>query len=162
MKEVKEVIDSYTLEILNVLYKNSRITYKKLGKKLGLSPVACYNRVAKLRSDGIIAGYTVKVNATKLGYPIKALIEVKAKKGLSSAVAKNVFSLKHVVRVYEITGERDAIIEAYFQDIKEMNEFLKKIRSVSSEILDTVTHIILEEHENPDGWWFNTEDKALR
>lgn len=150
--------DLCTLKLLNTLYKNSRITYKNLSKKLGISPVACYNRVVKLRRSGVITGYTIKVDAVKLGYPIKALIEVKAKQGLSSAVAEKTFNLKHVVRVCEITGERDAIIEAYFRDIKELNEFLKKIRSLSNEILDTVTHIVLDEHENPNGWWHDTEE----
>jgi len=55
--------------------------------------------------------------------------------------------------VYEITGETDAIIEACFRDINELNIFLKKIREACPEITDTITHIVLDERENPDGWW---------
>lgn len=161
MKRVKELIDSCTLKLLSILYNDSRITYRKLSKKINISPVACYNRVKKLRESGIITGYTIKVDAMKLGYPIKALIEVKARQGLSSMVAKKIFSLKHVARIYEITGERDAIIEAYFRDIRELNEFLKNIRDMSEEILDTVTYIVLDEHENPNGWWLGAEEAQL-
>lgn len=153
MKDVNEKIDSYALKILRELYKNSKITYRELSKKLEISPVACYNRVNILKESGIIQKYTIKIDAEKLGYKIKALIEVKAKRGLSSEVAKKLHNHPHVLRVYEITGETDAIIEACFRDINELNIFLKKIREACPEITDTVTHIVLDESENSEGWW---------
>lgn len=153
MKNINEKTDSYALEILRELYKNSKITYQKLSKKLGISPVACYNRVNILKERGIIQKYTIKIDAQNLGYPIKTLIEVKAECGLSSEVAKKLYKHSNILKVYEITGETDAIIEACFRDINELNIFLKKIRKACPEITDTITHIVLDEHENPDGWW---------
>ena len=158
VKKVKELVDLPTLKLLSMLYQDSRTTYRKLGRRLGVSAVACYNKVMKLRKSGVIRRYSIEVDAVKLGYPIKALIEIKASKGLSSVVAERVFNMKHVVRIYEITGEKDAIIEAYFRNINDLNQFLKDIRNLCPEILETVTHIVLDEHENPHGWWLDTKE----
>ena len=81
------------------------------------------------------------------------MIEVKVKRGLSSEVAEKLHKHSNVLKVYEITGETDAVIEACFRDINELNIFLKEIRGACPEITDTVNHIVLGERENPDGWW---------
>jgi len=158
VKKVKEFVDLSTLRLLSMLYQDSRTPYRKLGRRLGVTAVTCYNKVMKLRRLGVIRRYSIEVDAAKLGYPIKALIEIKASKGLSSVVAEKTFKIKHVVRVYEITGEKDAIIEAYFRSIDDLNQFLKDIRNLCPEILETVTHIVLNMRENPHGWWLDAKE----
>ena len=79
------------------------------------------------------------------------MIEVKVKRGLSSEVAEKLHKHLNVLKVYEITGETDAVIEACFRDINELNIFLKEIRRACPEIADTVIHIVLDERKTPMG-----------
>ncbi|MCD6084313.1 MAG: Lrp/AsnC ligand binding domain-containing protein [Desulfurococcales archaeon] len=60
------------------------------------------------------------------------MIEVKVKRGLSSEVAEKLHKHPNILKVYEITGRADAVIEACFRDINELNIFLKEIRKSMS------------------------------
>ena len=62
------MIDNTDMHILKELTKNSRITMKELGEKVHLTGPATSARVAKLEDNGIIEGYTIKVNQVKMGY----------------------------------------------------------------------------------------------
>lgn len=56
------MLDQTDMQILEELSKNSRITMKELGGKVHLTGQAAAARVAKLEDNGVIEGYTIKVN----------------------------------------------------------------------------------------------------
>ena len=68
------MLDNTDYQILNELTQNSRMTMKELGQKVHLTGQATATRVAKLEDSGVIEGYTIKVNDTKLGYNIHVII----------------------------------------------------------------------------------------
>jgi Lrp/AsnC family leucine-responsive transcriptional regulator len=73
------MIDKTDIHILEELSKNSRITMKELGEKVHLTGPAASARVSKLEENGVIEGYTIKVNDIKLGFFIHALINIYTK-----------------------------------------------------------------------------------
>ncbi|MHA1722615.1 MAG: Lrp/AsnC family transcriptional regulator, partial [Candidatus Baldrarchaeia archaeon] len=85
---MEKFLDEWSLRILRELYKNSKITYKKLSKKVGISTTSCYHKVRDLEKQGIIKTYTIEIDAKKLGFPVKTLIEVKTRTGVSTEVVK--------------------------------------------------------------------------
>jgi Lrp/AsnC family leucine-responsive transcriptional regulator len=56
------MLDKTDIYILDELSKNSRITMKELSEKVHLAEPATSARVAKLEDNGIVEGYTIKVN----------------------------------------------------------------------------------------------------
>lgn len=70
------MLDNTDYQILNKLTQNSRMTMKELGQKVHLTGQATATRVAKLEDSGVIEGYTIKVNDTKLGYNIHVIINI--------------------------------------------------------------------------------------
>ncbi|MGM2842340.1 Lrp/AsnC family transcriptional regulator, partial [Bacillus cereus group sp. Bce002] len=68
------MLDNTDKRILDELSKNSRFTMKELGEKVHLTGPAVSARVAKLEDQGVIEGYTIKVNRVKLGCYIHAFI----------------------------------------------------------------------------------------
>ena len=70
------MLDNTDMRILDELSKNSRITMKELGEKVHLTGPAISARVAKLEDNGVIEGYTIKVNQVKLGCFIHAFITI--------------------------------------------------------------------------------------
>lgn len=61
-------LDKTDIKILKELSRNSRIEYKEISKKLGLSANAIKHRIKNLERDGIILGYTISIDMRKLGY----------------------------------------------------------------------------------------------
>jgi len=150
---VEKFLDDLSTKILRELYRNAKITYNKLSRIVGASTAVCYRRVKELEKQGIIKSYTIEVNEKKLGYLIKTLIEVKTKTGVTIKLVKTLGQYPNVSRIFGITGDRDAIIEAYFRNVEELDRFLKRIREVCSDIVETETHIVLNEHKNMRGWF---------
>jgi len=150
---VEKFLDDLSIKILRELYRNAKITYNELSRIVGVSTTVCYRRVKELEKQGIIKSYTIEVNEKKLGYFIKTLIEVKTKTGVTIELVKSLGQHPNVSRIYGITGDRDAIIEAYFRNVEELDRFLKRIREICSDIVETETHIVLNEHKNMRGWF---------
>src|SRR5690554_8174504 len=60
-------LDRIDHSIIRELQKNARITVTELASRVGLSKTPCQVRMRRLEEQGLITGYTVLVNQTKLG-----------------------------------------------------------------------------------------------
>lgn len=60
-------VDSIDKKILSLLSNNSRIEYKDLSLKLGLSANTIKYRIKNLEKTGIIEGYSLSLNFSKIG-----------------------------------------------------------------------------------------------
>jgi len=54
-------MDTVDRQLISSLRTNARATYAELGRRVGLSPPAVHERVAKLESSGVITGYHAAV-----------------------------------------------------------------------------------------------------
>ncbi|MBL7054806.1 Lrp/AsnC family transcriptional regulator [Candidatus Woesearchaeota archaeon] len=122
-------IDNLDKEIIRILIDDSRLSYRRIAKKLKVSAATIINRVKRLEKEKIIKGYTAKVDYEKLGYDIDVLIEIKISKGNLFLVEKKIASNQNVIAVYDVTGESDAVILARFTTRRKMDNFLKKIQT---------------------------------
>jgi len=149
---VKNINELY-LRILKELYKNSRTTYKELGKKCNTTSVTCYNKVREIIENGVIKRFTIDVDHKQLGYELEVLLELKVKRGLPRPVALKIHKLPHVEDVWEITGDTDLIVRAYFKDVDELNDFLHLLGNNYPEIENVITHVVLGSYKNPEPWF---------
>ncbi|HZH60342.1 MAG TPA: Lrp/AsnC family transcriptional regulator [Metabacillus sp.] len=119
------MLDNTDLLIIDELSKNSRITMKELGKKIHLTGPATSARVAKLEDNGIIEGYTIKVNHLKLGFIIHAMIHIYAKSAYHEPYYTFVKSQDlYVMNNYKISGESCYLLECKFPSNEKLDEFL--------------------------------------
>lgn len=111
--------------ILAELSKNSRITMKELGGKVHLTGQAAASRVAKLEDAGVIEGYSIKVNSSKLGYKIHAFITIFT----NSHHHQPLFSFleaqeRFILYNYKIIGDGCYLLECRFPSKEHVDEFL--------------------------------------
>ena len=67
-------LDRVDCSILHALQKNGRGSFAEIGKAIGLSATSVSERVRRLEQEGVIEGYSVRLSAAKLGYPVTAFI----------------------------------------------------------------------------------------
>lgn len=123
------MLDELDKEIINSLLIDSRMSYRKLAKKLKVAVATIMHRVNKLEKEDVIQKYTAKINYEKLGYDIEVLIDIKISKGKLFLVEKKIASNPNVFAVYDTTGADDAVILARFTNRRNMDNFLKKIQT---------------------------------
>ena len=56
------------MAILRVLRDNSRRTLNEIGVEVGLSATACWTRIKRLETEGVIKRYTIDMDRAKLLY----------------------------------------------------------------------------------------------
>ncbi|ASP36562.1 Lrp/AsnC family transcriptional regulator [Labrenzia sp. VG12] len=106
-------MDALDQKILTALQKDSRISMAKLSELVGLSLSACHRRVKLLETNGIISGYTVRVDRSALNLEIQVFIEVKLtsqRKGDITAFEKAIERMPEVLECHLISGEFDYLI----------------------------------------------------
>jgi len=135
-------LDDLDKNILSVLLDDSRLSYRQIAKKTGVSVATIMNRVNSLSKEGIIKKYTALLDYEKLGYDVEVMIEVRIAKGKLIEVEKQIATNPSVFAVYDMTGDFDAVILARFPNRRKMDSFLKKIQTLDF-VERTNTRIIL-------------------
>ena len=123
-------IDEKDLEIINMLSKNSRMPYKKIAEKLGISDVAVIKRIKKLENEGVIRRYTITVDAKKLGYKIISIIGIDADPAHLFAVIGFLKDKENVRYLALSSGDHSIMAIIWAKD----NEEIAKIHKEISEI----------------------------
>jgi Lrp/AsnC family leucine-responsive transcriptional regulator len=120
------MLDNTDMRILDELSKNSRITMKELGEKVHLTGQAASARVAKLEDNGVIEGYTIKVNQVKLG----CFLHVFITNMIQSTYHKPYLSFiktqeQYIIHNYKISGEGCYLLECKFPSNEIIDKFLE-------------------------------------
>ncbi|MGG0381699.1 Lrp/AsnC family transcriptional regulator [Priestia filamentosa] len=137
------MLDQTDMRILQELSKNSRIKMKELGEKVHLTGQAAASRVAKLEDNGVIEGYSIKVNQEQLGCFMHAFIniylhDIHHHPFLSFVKKQDQFILNN----YKISGDGCYLLECRFPSNEYLNEFLEKLNEFANYKISTVINKI--------------------
>ena len=122
-------IDNTDKKIINTLIDNSRLSYRQLAKKTGVSVATAMNRVKRLEKSKIITKYSIGVKYSLIGYDMQIIMDVRVSKGKLDEVEEKISKHPNVFAVYDNTGPFDATIIAKFKDRRSADAFIKKIQT---------------------------------
>ena len=69
-------LDKFDIAILQALQRDARVSLQELGKQVGLTSSPCWNRIRRMEEAGIIEGYSVRLNADKVGLGESVILHV--------------------------------------------------------------------------------------
>jgi Lrp/AsnC family leucine-responsive transcriptional regulator len=119
-------LDPTNCRLLEELQADARLSLAELGRRVGLSPPAVGERLQRLEADGVIAGYTAKVNPRALGYALSAVIRVRPAPRQLAKVAEEAQTTPEVVECHRITGEDCFIMRAHVRDVEHLEEVIDR------------------------------------
>lgn len=126
-----------------LLQRDGRQSNAQIARLLQLGESTVRRRVDRLIGEGIIQIVAV-AEPLKVGYPIYALIAVKAQPGKVSVVARQLQALRQVMWLGVLAGQYDVMLAAGFETPAELLGFvttsLGRVRGISS----TETFYILD------------------
>jgi len=129
-------------KILNALLDDGRASLRSLGGDLDVSVTTVSNHISNLEEDGVIEGYAPIVDYGKLGYDVTAILQLKVEGGALSDITERLQKHKHMVTVYETTGDHDIIAIGKFTDTDHMNDQIKELL-VDPDINESNTSVVL-------------------
>lgn len=140
-------IDSIDRRLLMVLQADPSLSQRELADRVGLSQNACWRRLNRLQSEGLILGQRASLDLARLGYDLVVMVMVKTphhSREWNVAFKQHVDTLPGVVDLYRIGGEWDYLIKVLTRGIKGYDEFYQKL--VDGFALSAVTgHFVMEE-----------------
>ncbi|MGE3293344.1 MAG: Lrp/AsnC family transcriptional regulator, partial [Geminicoccaceae bacterium] len=69
-------LDRIDRRLLGILAEDASLSYAELGQRLHLSPAAVYERVKRLRRDGVVKGTVARLDGGKIGRPLLTFVHV--------------------------------------------------------------------------------------
>ncbi len=136
-------------KLVNALLGDGRASLRSLAEDLDVSVTTVSNHLSTLEEDGIIRGYTPKVDYGALGYDVTAILQLKVEGSALPEVTDSLQEHKQMVTVYEVTGDYDVIAIGKFTDTDDMNAEIKELLT-DPEIRESNTSVVLnpaKEHE---------------
>jgi Lrp/AsnC family leucine-responsive transcriptional regulator len=129
-------------EIVAALQRNARLTWHELGRIVHLSPNAAAERVRRLERRGVITGYTVRLDADRIGRPIDAVVGVVAEPGSNRVALEQWFtSQPSIVEAVHLTGPDDYLLRVRCRTTSELDEMLMRMKAEGA--ASTQTRVVL-------------------
>ena len=136
-------------KLINALLDDGRASLRSLADDLDVSVTTVSNHLSTLEEEGIIEGYTPKVDYDKIGYDVTAILQLKVEGSALPEVTDSLREHEQMISVYEVTGDYDIIAIGKFADTDDMNAEIKSLLT-DPEILESNTSVVLNaatEHE---------------
>jgi len=96
-----------------VLAEDGRATCRQLAEKVALSNTPVLRRVKLLEQSGLIAGYTARLDETKLGYSPSVFVSVVLNSQSQEALARfeeRVSGIPEVMSCFVMSGSTDYLL----------------------------------------------------
>lgn len=138
-------MDAIDIKIISILQKNARTPLKVIAEKTFLSSPAVSARIDRLEKEGIITGYTAKINMVKLGYHITAFINLEVDPIQKAEFYPYIESCPNVLECNCVTGAFSMLIKVIFPSTTELDHFIGQLQRYGK----TSTQIVFSTHAGP-------------
>jgi DNA-binding Lrp family transcriptional regulator len=138
-------LDRIDVKILAALQRDGRSTIQKLAETVALSPRATLERVRRLETSGVIAGYQAVVELSRLARPVNVFAEIVLEKHANIArFEKRLAAIEDVVECWQVSGTVDYMARFVCADLAAYEELTNAlIDDPSLGIGRIVSHVAL-------------------
>lgn len=139
-------IDHIDKKILSILMRNAKKAYSEIAKEIHVSGGTVHVRMKKLEEMGIVKGFNLSIDHSKMGYDITAYLGIFLEKSsLYNEVTEQLKQIPEIVGAHYTTGNYSIFARIVCKDTKHLLRILHdKIQKISG-IQRTETFISLEE-----------------
>jgi len=91
-------------DLVNKLLDDGRASLRSLAEELDVSVTTVSNHLSDLEEEGVIEGYTPKVDYDAVGYDVTAIMQLKAEGSALPEITQTLKDHRQMISVYEVTG----------------------------------------------------------
>ncbi|MFC6768406.1 HTH-type transcriptional regulator Lrp [Natrinema soli] len=143
-------------DLVNKLLGDGRASLRSLAEELDVSVTTVSNHLSDLEEEGVIEGYTPKVDYDAVGYDVTAVMQLKAEGSALPEITQTLKDHRQMISVYEVTGDYDVIAIGKFKDTDDMNDEIKSLIT-DPDINQSNTSIVLNAVSENEQFELDTE-----
>ena len=155
--------DDLNRRLVALLQSEGRISHAELAERLGVSRPTIIDRVKRLETEGVLAGYSANVSPAAVLKPCVAFVAVRYNSGnddlLEDRFIQALEREPDVLEAYSTAGEDCLLLKIVAETPMGIHERLRRIKSLGPHVT-TRTTVILKTYFEKSGPSPFTEDPA--
>jgi DNA-binding Lrp family transcriptional regulator len=138
-------LDDVDRRIVAELLADGRISVNELATRVGVSRATAYSRLDRLRSDGVITGFTAVVDPAKVGHGVAALILVNVEQNQWRRARDELLRLPGVEYLAFTSGGFDMVALVRVESIEALRDVVLDRLHGATHVRSTQTVFVLDE-----------------
>lgn len=123
-------MDDLDTSLLKELAGNARLPVATLAKRLGVARSTVQARLERLETQGIIAGYTLRIGEAARARTIRATVLLQVEPRATPAVLQRLKTLREVERAHTSSGRFDMILQLAASTTEDLDRALDTIGAI--------------------------------
>jgi Lrp/AsnC family transcriptional regulator, leucine-responsive regulatory protein len=122
-------VDKFDLAILKVLQEDARASLQVISERVGLSSTPCWARIKRMESEGVIQGYTVRVDPASIGLSETVIVQVTLESHTDETLydfGRILEQIPEVMEAYLVSGDYDYYIRIAVKDTRDYERLLRE------------------------------------
>ncbi len=132
--------------ILSQLQADATLSVGELAEVVGISKSACWRRIKKLQSEGVINKQVTLLNAAAVDLSLTVFISIRTNQH-NEKWAKQfravVRDIPGILEVYRMGGELDYLIKAVVKDMPDYDKLYQQL--IQANLFDVTSNFVMEE-----------------
>jgi Lrp/AsnC family transcriptional regulator len=123
------LVDDLDRKILRVIQRDNSLALEEIAEKVGSSKSPVWNRIKKLKANGIIAKEVALLDADQLGLTDTFFVAIRTDQHSaewSKAFAETLADMDEIQEAHRLTGEIDYILKVRVGNTREFDAFYKR------------------------------------
>lgn len=138
-------LDAVDRDILRILQSDGRASVRGVAERVHVSRANAYARINRLIDDGVIRGFTARVDHERAGQGASAYITLKIVQNTWRTVREQLQALPGAAHIALVSGDFDVLLLVHTPDTRTLRELvLTRIQAIP-EVLSTRTLLVFEE-----------------
>ena len=155
-------LDPIDRSIMRLLQVDGRASIRSVAEQVHVSRANAYARINRLIDDGVIRGFTARVNHERAGQGASAYITLKIVQNSWRTVREKLRELPGAAHIALVSGDFDVLLLVHTPDNRTLRELVLTRLQAIPEVLSTRTLLVFEETDlldpGPGGGPALTED----
>jgi Lrp/AsnC family leucine-responsive transcriptional regulator len=143
------MLDEIDCRLLTALQQDARLSFRALGREIGLSQPAVADRVRRLEETGVLAGYRAQIDRGRAGLPVTAFLRVTCTGDKFRAVHRLAEEQPGVLECHHITGEACFMVKAAAPDLPALERLIDRFREHGETVSSVVLSSVVEDKPAP-------------
>ncbi|WP_037580230.1 Lrp/AsnC family transcriptional regulator [Phaeacidiphilus oryzae] len=138
-------MDRIDRAILRLLQQDGRASIRSVAERVHVSRANAYARIARMMEDGVIRGFTARVDHERAGQGASAYVTLKIVQNSWRTVRGQLLDLPGVEHIALVSGEFDVLLLVHTADNRALRDLvLNRIQGLPA-VLSTHTLLVFDE-----------------
>ncbi|MBD0734580.1 Lrp/AsnC family transcriptional regulator [Streptomyces sp. NPDC088197] len=144
-------LDPIDRTILRLLQEDGRASIRSVAERVHVSRANAYARINRLIEDGVIRGFTARVDHERAGQGASAYITLKIVQNSWRTVREQLITLPGVAHIALVSGDFDVLLLVHTADNRTLRELVLTRLQAIEEVLSSRTLLVFEETDQVVG-----------